>query len=102
MQRDGCLDALDDKHLEGPLHTTDRFRAIAALDDEFGNQRVIVRGYDGIGVSRRIHAHPRTSRRLERRNAPCRSHPRLRILDIRTSPRAATRPRTTPVTCRTL
>src|SRR6266566_4431572 len=52
MQRDGCLDALDDKHLEGPLHTTDRFRAIAALDDEFGNQRVIVRGYDGIGVSR--------------------------------------------------
>ena len=82
VQRDRRLDAFDDEHLESPLHAANRFGAVAPLDDQLCDHRIVVRRNDGIGIGRRIHAHARPSRRLKRRNASGRGHKRHRILGI--------------------
>src|SRR5437763_7150813 len=82
MQRNGRLDSFNDKHLEGALHAPDGFRAVAALNYEFGNHRIVVWRNDRVRISRRIHTYARASRRLERRDAPRRRDESVRILGI--------------------
>src|SRR3989475_554822 len=53
-----------------------------ALDDQFRNQRVVVRGNLGPRLDRRIHPDPRASRRMTARDQPCARREGVRTLGI--------------------
>jgi len=53
---DGGLDALDDELAEGALHFGDGFGAVVAMDDELGDERIVVGRDDALGVLRGIDA----------------------------------------------
>src|SRR5204863_10217079 len=60
VQRDRGLAAIDDEHLERPIHAADSFGAVASLDDQLCNHRIVVRRNDRVGISSGIHAYSRT------------------------------------------
>ena len=82
MQGDGSLDAFDDEHLKRSLHPADGFRAVTPLNDQLGDQRIVVRRDDSIGISGGVHAHSGSARRLKGRNASRRRHERVGVLRI--------------------
>src|SRR5260370_13130379 len=68
VQRDGRLDAFDDEHLKRAFHAADSLRAVASLDNQLCNHRIVIWRYDGVRISGGIHAHTRASWCLERGN----------------------------------
>ena len=60
------LDAFDDRHLERAAHAGDRLRAVAAVHDDLGDHRVVVRRDRALGVRERLDADAGTARHAER------------------------------------
>ena len=56
VQGDGGFDSLHHELAERALHLGDGFGAVAAVDDELGDQRVVVGRDDALGVLRRVDA----------------------------------------------
>src|SRR5882724_12049306 len=65
VERDRGLDALNDEHLQRPLHTGYSFRPILAMGDELRNQRIVVRRYHALGVSSAVNADSRAAGRMK-------------------------------------
>ena len=82
VERQRGLDAFDDEHFEGAAHARDGFGAVAAADDELGDQRIVVGRDDGIGVGGGIHAHAGAAGHLKRGDASGRGHEGLGILGV--------------------
>src|SRR6267142_5210639 len=82
VQWNGGLDALDDEHLQRALHAADGLGAIAAFDDELGDQRIVVWRNDRVGVGGGVHADARATRRLKRGDAPRRGDKSAGILGV--------------------
>ena len=61
------LDALDDEEVERPPHAGDRLLAVAAVDDQLGDQRVVVRRDDVVLVAVRVDAHAGAAGQVEGR-----------------------------------
>ncbi len=57
VQRDRGVDALHHKHLERPRHAGHGLRPVFAVDNQLGDQRIVIRRHDAFGILRRIHAH---------------------------------------------
>ena len=72
----------DDRHLERALHPRDRFLAVAAVDDDLRDHRVVVRRDRAIGVRERLDADARAARHAEHVDHARRRHERLRILGV--------------------
>ena len=82
VQRDGGLDPLDDEEVERPLDARDRLLAVAAVGDQLGHQRVVVRRHDVVLVDVGVDADPRPARRVEGLDRSRRRHERARILGV--------------------
>ena len=78
LQRHRGLDALDDRHLERSPHARDRLLPVAAVHDDLGDHRVVVRRHRALGVRERVDADARTARHAERVNHAGRRRERLR------------------------
>src|SRR5574341_1019166 len=63
------LASLDDKFVEGPLHTPDRVKPGLGMADELRDHGIVVRRNNVLGIGGRVHAHPGASRRVEGRNS---------------------------------
>lgn len=82
MERDGGLDAFDDRGGEGAAHTSDGARAVAVVDDDLGDHRIVV-GRDEIAiVDRRIDADARAGRHVERGDAAGAGCEALRVFGV--------------------
>ena len=64
MQRDRGLDAGDDEFLERPAQPHQAFVAAGAVDDELGDQAVVIRRHDVALIERAIDAHAEAARRV--------------------------------------
>src|SRR5262249_30620786 len=82
VQGDARLDALDDRHLEGPPHAGNRLLAIAAVHDDLRNQRIVVRRDRAVGVRERFDPHARPARNAEDVDDARRWHERFRIFRV--------------------
>src|SRR5260370_37160507 len=82
VQRDGRLDAFDDEHLKRAFHAADSLRAVASLDNQLCNHRIVIWRYDGVRISGGIHAHTRASWCLERGNPSRGRYKRHRVLGV--------------------
>src|SRR4051812_6111482 len=82
VQRNGRLDALDHRHLERPLHARDRFAAVAAVDDDLRDHRIVVRRDRAVRVREGFDADAGAARDAERVDQPWRRHERLGILGV--------------------
>src|SRR3954470_5326025 len=82
VQRNGRLDALDHRHLERPLHARDRFGAVAAVDDDLRDHRIVVRRDRAVRVREGFDADAGAARDAERVDQPWRRHERLGILGV--------------------
>ncbi len=51
VQRNRGLDAFDHEAVERAIHPRDGFGAVAAVSDEFGDQRIVIGRDDGVGVA---------------------------------------------------
>ena len=63
------MDPLDDKHIERTSHTSHRFFAVLAVRNQLGNQRIVVRRHNALGVLRRIHANAIATRNIKDRES---------------------------------
>src|SRR2546426_9336277 len=70
MQGDRGLDPLDDKHLQSAPHPSDSFVAVAPVDDQLGDKRVVIRRGDGGGIRPPNDNPPPPPPELERPGAP--------------------------------
>ena len=70
VKRNRRLDAVDDGHLERAAHARDRFLAIAAVRDDLGDHRVVVRGNRAVRVSEGVDADAGTAWDAERLIVP--------------------------------
>src|SRR5260370_16905332 len=70
VQRDGRLDAFDDEHLKRAFHAADSLRAVASLDNQLCNHRIVIWRYDGCRISGGIPAHTPASWCFELVNPP--------------------------------
>ncbi len=82
VQRNRGLDAFDHRHLERPLHPRDRFLAIAAVHDDLGDHRVVVRRNRALGVRGGVDAHAGAAGDAERVDGAGRRHERDRIFGV--------------------
>ena len=82
MQRHGGLYTLDDRQAQGTPHSLDGRLAIAVVDDQFGDHRVVVRKHFAFRVSRCIDAHAWSSRKVKGVDCPRRWCERNRVLGI--------------------
>ncbi len=57
VQRDGGVDALHHKHLERTGHAGHGFRPVIAMDDQLGDERVVIGRHDAFGILGCIHTH---------------------------------------------
>ena len=78
VERNRRLDAVDDRHLERAAHPGDRLGPVAAVGDDLGDQRVVVRRDRALGVRERVDAHARAARHAERVNDAGARRERLR------------------------
>src|SRR5471030_1345274 len=82
VQRDGGVDALDDKHVERAKHAADGFIPVGAIGDQLGYQR-IVEGRDyAIGIGPGIHADSDAAGLMEAGDAAGRGDEGLWILGV--------------------
>src|SRR5579862_2261732 len=65
MQRDRRLDPLDDRHLERSLHPCDRLGAVAAMDNDLGDHRVVIRRDRALRVREGLEPRARAARYAE-------------------------------------
>src|SRR5262245_54479586 len=70
VQGDGGFDAFDDEHVEGTLHAGNGFTAVAALHDELGDHRIVVRWDHRVSIGCGIYPDPGTPWCLKCRDAP--------------------------------
>ena len=70
VNRDRRLDALDDELAERPPHGRDRLRARRLMDEQLGDQRIVVRRHAVAGAGVRVEPHARAARRLPARDRP--------------------------------
>ena len=82
MQRDRGLDALHDELAERALHLGHGLGAVAAMNNQLGDQRIVVRRHHALGVQRRIHAHAVAAGHVEGRNLACRRGKFDRMLSV--------------------
>src|ERR1041385_2403286 len=82
MQWDRGMNALDDEHVERASHARDRLFAVFAADNELGNQRVIVRRNNSLGIDRRVHAYPGAAGWVPYGYLPCRRREFLRMFGV--------------------
>ena len=75
-------DAVDDRHLERAAHARDGFPPIAAVDDDFGDHRVVVRRHGAFRVRERFDTDARAARDAERVDDARRRHEGVRIFRI--------------------
>jgi hypothetical protein len=68
VERNRSLDALHHKLAQRALHLGDGLGTVASVHNQLGDQRVVVRRDDALGVLRRIHAHAVAAGNIERRN----------------------------------
>ena len=57
MHGDRRLNALHDELRQRSLHLGNRLGAVVAVDDQLGDQRIVVGRDNAFGILRRIHAH---------------------------------------------
>src|SRR5437879_382546 len=79
VERNRSLHSLHNEHLERALHSSDGLGAVPAMNDELGDERIVERGNNGIGVGRGVHANTGSSGLLKRDDAAGRRHKGLRI-----------------------
>src|SRR5579862_8024544 len=65
MQRDRGIDAFDYEHFQSTRHARDGFRSIFSMNDQFGDQGIVIGRNDSLGVCSGIDAHARPSGRVE-------------------------------------
>src|SRR5580704_17423828 len=65
MERDGGFDALDHEAVEGTVHSRYGFGAVVAVGDYFGDQRIVIRRDDRVGIACRVHTDARTAGNAE-------------------------------------
>src|SRR5262245_43636128 len=82
VQRNRCMNALDDKHLESATHALAGFVAILATHHQLRDQRVVVRWNYAFRIRGRVNAYASPTRRIERRNLPGRGRELLRVLGV--------------------
>ena len=78
----GRLDSLHHRHLQRALHANDRFVAVAAVGNHFGDHRVVVRRNRAIGVGGRVDADAWPATDAEHADVAGRRHERLGIFGI--------------------
>ena len=61
VERDGGLDAFDDKFVERPAHAGNGFLPVASMGDDFGNHGIVMRHDQGIGFHGGIYADSETA-----------------------------------------
>ena len=68
VQGDRRVDTIDYEFVESPAHLGEGFGPIDAVDDQFGHERIVMRGYGVTDLDVRIPAHSRTSRDFQAGN----------------------------------
>ncbi len=68
VEGDGGLDALHNELAERALHLRNRFGPVAAVDDQLGDERVVIGRNHAFGVLRRIDAHAIAAGHIEGRD----------------------------------
>src|SRR5258708_6330597 len=82
VQRNRRVDSFHDEHSQRPAHARDGLAAILTTHHQLGNQRIIIGRNRAFGVSGRVDAYARPSRRIERCDLPRRGREFLRMLGI--------------------
>src|SRR5579883_2087244 len=82
MQRYGSVNSLDDEHAEGPAHAGDGLGSVAAVSDQLGDQRVIIRWDNTVLICRGIDANARSAGQVKPGDAPRRRRKCFRVFGI--------------------
>src|SRR5262249_57756728 len=69
-------------HFEGATHARDRLLAVAAVRDDLGDHRIVVRRDRALSVRERFDTDARPARRTERANHARRRNERVRVLGV--------------------
>ena len=56
VQGNRGVDSLDDEHPQSPLHALHSLFAIFSVSDDLGDERIVIRRDDSLGVLGRVHA----------------------------------------------
>ena len=82
VQRNGGVNSLDHEHVERAPHPRDGFAAVAAVRDQLGHQRIVVRRNHAIAVGRGIHANADAARQIQTGDAARRRREGFGILGV--------------------
>src|ERR1700723_2808493 len=82
MKRDGGLDSLHYKLAQGALHPSDGLSAIHSMHNQLGDQRIVVRRDDALGILRRIDTDSIASGNIECCDLARRRGELLRVLGV--------------------